>query len=116
MTLIAIHRSIDGSGFTDFRGYCSFIHSFIHSFIRSFIHLPQRPSGAVLIIFRGKDVAAAEADYVRKFANPMPAAVRGFVDDIIEPSSTRMRLCNDLDLLAGKDLQNPKRKHGNIPL
>jgi len=72
--------------------------------------------GAVSIIFRGKDVAAAEADYVRKFANPMPAAVRGFVDDIIEPSTTRMRLCNDLDLLAGKELKNPWRKHGNIPL
>merc|ERR1739838_1143681 len=72
--------------------------------------------GAVSIIFRGKDVAAAEADYVRKFANPMPAAVRGFVDDIIEPATTRRRLCNDLDLLAGKQLENPKRKHGNIPL
>lgn len=72
--------------------------------------------GAVSIIFRGKDVAAAEADYVRKFANPMPAAVRGFVDDIIEPATTRHRLCNDLALLAGKQLENPKRKHGNIPL
>ena len=72
--------------------------------------------GAVSIIFRGSDVAAAEADYVKKFANPMPAAVRGFVDDIIEPSLTRLRLCDDLDLLAGKDLKNPWRKHGNIPL
>jgi len=72
--------------------------------------------GAVSIIFRGKDVEAAEADYVKKFANPMPAAVRGFVDDIIEPSTTRLRLCDDLDLLAGKKLENPWRKHGNIPL
>ena len=73
--------------------------------------------GAVSIIFRGsKDVAAAEADYVRKFANPMPAAVRGFVDDIIEPSTTRKRLCDDLDLLASKKLDNPWKKHGNIPL
>merc|ERR1712142_897388 len=72
--------------------------------------------GAVSIIFRGKDVAAAEADYVRKFANPMPAAVRGFVDDIIEPATTRKRLCDDLDLLASKKLDNPWKKHGNIPL
>ena len=75
--------------------------------------------GAVEIIFRGSDEAtkaAQAADYVERFANPLVAAQRGFVDDIIEPSSTRVRLCEDLDVLATKDLQNPWKKHGNIPL
>ncbi|XP_070538136.1 propionyl-CoA carboxylase beta chain, mitochondrial-like [Ptychodera flava] len=72
--------------------------------------------GAVKIIFRGQQAEEAEHEYVEKFANPFPAAVRGFVDDIIEPRTTRMRLCRDLDLLASKDLKNPWKKHGNIPL
>ncbi len=40
----------------------------------------------------------------------------GFVDDIIEPRTTRRRLCLDLDVLQNKKLKNPKKKHGNIPL
>lgn len=73
--------------------------------------------GAVQIIHRGSaDTTAAEAEYIDKFANPFPAAVRGFVDDIIEPRRTRARLCADLELLRGKKLVNPWRKHGNIPL
>lgn len=72
--------------------------------------------GAVQIIFRGKDVAEREAEYVEKFANPFPAAVRGYVDDIIEPRMTRRRICQDLELLATKELKNPWKKHANIPL
>uniref|UniRef100_A0A3B4C1Q6 Propionyl-CoA carboxylase beta chain, mitochondrial n=1 Tax=Pygocentrus nattereri TaxID=42514 RepID=A0A3B4C1Q6_PYGNA len=73
--------------------------------------------GAVQIIFRGKDnQAEAEAEYVEKFANPFPAAVRGFVDDIIQPSTTRLRICRDLDVLASKKQTNPWKKHANIPL
>lgn len=75
--------------------------------------------GAVKIIFRGNhgdDVKQREAEYVDKFANPFPAAVRGFVDDIIEPNTTRQRICRDLQLLANKKLKNPKKKHANIPL
>ena len=72
--------------------------------------------GAVEIIFRGKDVEANTADYERKFANPMVAAQRGFVDDIIEPETTRLRICEDLDVLRTKTLKNPAKKHGNIPL
>ncbi|KAM6160437.1 propionyl-CoA carboxylase beta chain, mitochondrial isoform 1-T1 [Erethizon dorsatum] len=73
--------------------------------------------GAVEIIFKGhEDVEAAQAEYVEKFANPFPAAVRGFVDDIIQPSSTRARICCDLDVLASKKVQRPWRKHANIPL
>uniref|UniRef100_A0A3Q2PSU4 Propionyl-CoA carboxylase beta chain, mitochondrial n=1 Tax=Fundulus heteroclitus TaxID=8078 RepID=A0A3Q2PSU4_FUNHE len=73
--------------------------------------------GAVQIIFRGKEnQAEAEAEYVEKFANPFPAAVRGFVDDIIEPSTTRRKICSDLEVLASKKQVNPWKKHANIPL
>ncbi|EYC23695.1 hypothetical protein Y032_0015g2790 [Ancylostoma ceylanicum] len=73
--------------------------------------------GAVSILFRGsKDVAKHEAEYIDLFSNPFPAAVRGFVDDIIEPHTTRRRICEDLSLLETKTLTNPWRKHGNIPL
>lgn len=73
--------------------------------------------GAVSILYRGKtDVQKYEQDYIEKFGNPFPAAIRGFVDDIIEPASTRRRLCTDLNLLRAKKLTNPWKKHGNIPL
>ncbi|KAI4800533.1 hypothetical protein KUCAC02_009639 [Chaenocephalus aceratus] len=73
--------------------------------------------GAVQIIFRGKEnQAEAEAEYVEKFANPFPAAVRGFVDDIIEPATTRKKICRDLEVLASKKQKNPWKKHANIPL
>jgi propionyl-CoA carboxylase beta chain len=73
--------------------------------------------GAVKIIFKGsKDISKQENEYVSKFANPFPAATRGFVDDVIEPRYTRKRICADLDLLATKKLENPKKKHDNMPL
>ncbi|KAF6017615.1 PCCB [Bugula neritina] len=73
--------------------------------------------GAVSIIFRGdSNLETSEEEYIDKFANPFPAAVRGYVDDIIEPRTTRRKLCEDLELLAGKKQTNPKKKHGNIPL
>ena len=73
--------------------------------------------GAVSIIFRGKDdQEAKEAEYVEKFANPFPAAVRGYVDDIIEPETTRQRIANDLEVLANKVQSNPAKKHANMPL
>jgi propionyl-CoA carboxylase beta chain len=50
------------------------------------------------------------------FANPLPAAQRGFLDDIITPSLTRSRIIQDLKMLKGKSLKNPAKKHGNIPL
>ena len=40
----------------------------------------------------------------------------GYVDDIIHPRETRKRICDDLDMLATKQLTNPWKKHGNIPL
>ncbi|CAD5122595.1 DgyrCDS11007 [Dimorphilus gyrociliatus] len=72
--------------------------------------------GAVKIIFRGKDVQEKEAEYIDKFANPFPAATRGYVDDVIEPRTTRRRICLDLEMLRTKKLKNPTKKHGNIPL
>lgn len=42
--------------------------------------------------------------------------ISGFVDDIIVPSETRRRICEDLNMLESKKLKNPKKKHGNIPL
>jgi propionyl-CoA carboxylase beta chain len=73
--------------------------------------------GAVKIIFKGsKDMQKQETEYVEKFANPFPAANRGFVDDIIEPRFTRKRICQDLDLLSSKKLYNPRKKHDNMPL
>ncbi|XP_040860521.1 propionyl-CoA carboxylase beta chain, mitochondrial isoform X2 [Ochotona curzoniae] len=73
--------------------------------------------GAVEIIFKGhENVEAAQAEYIDKFANPFPAAVRGFVDDIIQPSATRARICCDLDVLVSKKVHRPWRKHANIPL
>lgn len=73
--------------------------------------------GAVSILFRGnKDVEKYEQDYVDKFGNPFPAAIRGYVDDIIEPRYTRRRICRDLEALSSKRLSNPWKKHGNIPL
>lgn len=75
--------------------------------------------GAASIIFRGQDeaeIAKGEAEYRDNFANPYTAASKGFVDDIILPSTTRQRIIEDLDFLKTKELTNPAKKHGNIPL
>jgi propionyl-CoA carboxylase beta chain len=72
--------------------------------------------GAVEIICRGKDIEAETKDYEEKFSNPLVAAKRGFIDDVIIPSQTRRIICQDLELFQNKDLQNPKKKHGNMPL
>jgi len=83
------------------------------------------PKGAVEIIFK-KDIDKAEdkeaklnqliSEYTEKFANPYIAAERGYVDDVILPSETRLRLINTFQLLKNKVDNNPKRKHCNIPL
>ena len=61
-------------------------------------------------------IGKAEQEYIHKFANPLPAAQRGYIDDIITPSTTRQRIIDDLRLLRGKKQFNPTKKHGNIPL
>lgn len=72
--------------------------------------------GAVEIIFRGKNVEEETANYEEAFANPLKAAERGFVDDIIKPSDTRKRIVNALHVMEGKQRDQPKRKHDNLPL
>ena len=77
--------------------------------------------GAVEIIFRqeAKDpqaLAAREAEYKDRFANPFVAASRGYIDDVIMPHGTRRRIVRALKSLKGKALQNPWKKHDNIPL
>ncbi|MGW8318529.1 MAG: acyl-CoA carboxylase subunit beta [Candidatus Promineifilaceae bacterium] len=81
--------------------------------------------GAVNIIFR-RELAEAEdpgerreelvGDYSERFANPYAAARRGYIDDVIEPSETRPRLINALNMLQNKRDHNPPKKHGNMPL
>jgi propionyl-CoA carboxylase beta chain len=77
--------------------------------------------GAVEIIFREDKgdpakLAAKEAEYKARFANPFVAGARGFIDDVILPHETRKRICRSLVMLKDKKLENPWRKHGNIPL
>jgi len=77
--------------------------------------------GAVEIIFREDKsdpakLAAREAEYKDRFANPFVAGSRGYIDDVIQPHETRKRICRSLAMLRDKKLDNPWRKHGNIPL
>ena len=77
--------------------------------------------GAVEIIFREdkgnpEKLAAREAEYKARFANPFIAGSRGFIDDVILPHETRKRICRSLVMLRDKKVENPWRKHGNIPL
>lgn len=79
------------------------------------------PKGAVEIIFReeAKDpekLAQRTEEYRAKFANPFVAGRRGYIDDVIFPRDTRQRICRSLAMLAEKKLENPWKKHGNIPL
>jgi propionyl-CoA carboxylase beta chain len=79
------------------------------------------PKGAVEIIFREdigdqEKIAQRTEEYRQKFANPFVAGHRGFIDDVILPSETRTRICRSLSMLRNKQLDNPWRKHGNIPL
>jgi propionyl-CoA carboxylase beta chain len=83
------------------------------------------PKGAVEIIFK-KELAQAEdpekateqkiEEFREMFANPYIAAERGYLDDVIEPKSTRPRLIRALNMLETKRDTNPPKKHGNIPL
>ena len=77
--------------------------------------------GAVEIIFRAdaKDpekLAEREAEYKARFANPFVAASLGYIDDVIMPHGTRRRVVRALRSLRTKVLNNPKKKHDNIPM
>ena len=83
------------------------------------------PKGAVEILYRreiagGRRPQALAAElqeqYAERFANPFAAAARGYVDDVIDPRETRLRIVSALDMLQNKRDSNPPKKHGNMPL
>ncbi|MGK0413918.1 MAG: propionyl-CoA carboxylase beta chain [Polaribacter sp.] len=81
--------------------------------------------GAAEIIFK-REIKSAEnseekwkekeAEYAKLFANPYSAAQRGFIDEVILPQDTRRKLIKAFSMLENKEVERPKRKHGNIPL
>ena len=83
------------------------------------------PSGAANIIFKN-DIKNAKdpkeirelkiKEYTDEFATPYKAAERGYIDDVIEPSLSRIRIADAIDTLASKREDRPPKKHGNIPL
>ena len=83
------------------------------------------PEGAVNIVYRNEIKESPDPadrrqkliqEYRDKFANPYVAASRGYIDDVIDPRETRSKLIKALRMLKHKDLSNPPKKHGNIPL
>ncbi len=83
------------------------------------------PQGAVEIVYRRELQQAADptarradlvAEYTERYANPYAAAERGYVDDVIDPADTRIKLIAGLALLKTKREELPRRKHGNMPL
>ena len=83
------------------------------------------PDGAVNIIYRDEisksdDPEATRQelieDYQHRFTNPYTAANRGYIDDVIDPADTRIRVIDALNMLASKRESLPSKKHGNIPL
>ena len=79
------------------------------------------PKGAVEIIFRqdlddARKIEQLTEEYRSKFANPFVAGRRGYIDDVIMPRTTRQRVCRSLEMLANKRVENPWKKHDNIPL
>lgn len=77
--------------------------------------------GAVEIIFRSDlgdedKITSRTAEYGEKFANPFVASARGYIDDIIMPQNTRSRVARAFVMLKNKKLENPWKKHDNIPL
>lgn len=83
------------------------------------------PKGAVEIIFKKEIENSSDPEselnkklneYIEKFANPYIAAERGFIDDVIYPRETKIKVVQAFELLKNKVDKNPKKKHGNIPL
>ncbi len=79
------------------------------------------PKGAVEILYRAElddkeRIEARTREYEARFANPFAVAERGFIDEVILPRNTRRRVSRALFFLRGKKLENPWKKHDNIPL
>ena len=76
----------------------------------------KQPSGAYIANLRKSGGYLAKKEYKEKFASPFVAASRGYIDDVIRPQNTRWRICRSLSILKNKNLQNPWKKHDNLPL
>jgi propionyl-CoA carboxylase beta chain len=77
------------------------------------------PEGAIKVLYKAKSVEeqkVLEAEYRNKFATPLRAAQKGYLDDIILPRTTRKRIIQDLQLLRSKKLENPEKKLATIPI
>jgi len=79
------------------------------------------PKGAAEILYRSerddeKKIALRIKDYEKRFANPFIAAERGYIDEVIMPRNTRIRVTRALNMLRTKKTENPWKKHGNMPL
>jgi propionyl-CoA carboxylase beta chain len=79
------------------------------------------PKGAVEILYRSElndpeKIAARIKEYQERFANPFVAAERGYIDAVILPRNTRLRIARALNMLRNKTIENPWKKHDNIPL
>ena len=77
--------------------------------------------GAVEVLYRSElgdpeKIKARIDEYQTRFANPFVAAERGYIDEVISPHATRRRICRALNMLRNKVLENPWKKHDNIPL
>ena len=83
------------------------------------------PEGAVNVISR-KEISESKnpeetrnkliEEYKEKFSSPFLAASRGYIDDVIDPAETRNKIASSLEIFSKKFLDNPSKKHGNIPL
>ncbi len=78
------------------------------------------PQGAVEVIYKNKvseeELQQKADEYRQKFASPFAAGTRGYLDDVLRPQNTRWRLCRALGMLRSKKLENPWKKHDNLPL
>jgi acetyl-CoA carboxylase carboxyltransferase component len=83
------------------------------------------PQGAVEIVYRRELQQAADpvarraelvAEYTEKYATPYAAGERGYIDDVIDPADTRLKIAAGLAMLRSKREELPRRKHGNVPL
>jgi propionyl-CoA carboxylase beta chain len=81
--------------------------------------------GAAEIIFKNEISASSDKDatwkekeqeYLETFANPYKAAARGFIDEVIYPSQTRLKVIKAFRMLENKVVNLPKKRHGNVPL
>ena len=79
------------------------------------------PKGAAEILYRSelddpKKIKRRIEEYENRFANPFVAAERGYIDEVILPHGTRKRVSRALSMLRNKKVENPWKKHDNIPL